>query len=203
MSLLTESYVRELANKHIIQSAERYGIYETRDSICKSLLTESRVNFSDGKNYDIFLSHSYLDKELVLGIKIELESFGFSVYVDWEEDPQLNRSNVTPENVSWIKKRMKSSSCLIYTVTDNSSTSKWMPWELGFMDGYTNKVAVLPIINNSKGFIGHEYLNIYPYIDKVPDTKTKKQLLWVTDRKDSNKYAKLKTWIGDGKLLSH
>ncbi|MFJ3394915.1 hypothetical protein [Leifsonia aquatica] len=37
-------------------------------------------------SYDIFLSHSYLDAETVLGIRATLQETGKSVYVDWKAD---------------------------------------------------------------------------------------------------------------------
>ena len=39
------------------------------------------------KIYDIFLSHSSSDAEIVAGLKLEIEDLGFSVYVDWIEGP--------------------------------------------------------------------------------------------------------------------
>jgi hypothetical protein len=63
-----------------------------------------RKTFSSQSTFDIFLSHSFLDREEVLGLYYELTSKGFSVYVDWIVDPQLDRSNVTKESASLIRK---------------------------------------------------------------------------------------------------
>lgn len=55
---------------------------------------------------------------------------------------------------------------LFYFTTNNSEYSKWMPWETGFFDGKKGKVAILPVISDDKsGFIGREYLDLYPYVD--------------------------------------
>ena len=47
------------------------------------------------RQFDIFLSHSYLDSELVLGLKATIETMHHSVYVDWVEDDHLARSDVS------------------------------------------------------------------------------------------------------------
>jgi hypothetical protein len=40
-------------------------------------------NCSDSKSYDVFLTHSIRDTELVLGLKILLNFYKYTVYVDW------------------------------------------------------------------------------------------------------------------------
>ena len=42
--------------------------------------------------FDVFLSHARVDEDVVYGAKRELERYGFSVYVDWIVDTQLDRS---------------------------------------------------------------------------------------------------------------
>lgn len=134
-----------------------------------SILTESmRVNKSTD-TYDVFLSHSISDSDLVLGIKTLLEErFNLRVYVDWVEDKQLNRDSVNVNTAETLRKRMQQSNSLFYLTTENSSKSKWMPWELGYFDGYKpNKVAILPVLKNSfDTFKGQEYLGLYPVIHK-------------------------------------
>lgn len=199
MAVLQESYIRNYA-KSYIKKAKQFSSNDSRDSIYKLALLESVENFSGIDTYDIFLSHSFLDKELILGVKLLLEKYNFSVYIDWTEDPQLDRKNVTRRNVELIKERMKNSTSLVYVVTDNSANSKWMPWELGFMDGYTGRVAILPVTNDNKGFKEHEYLNIYPYIDEAGFSKSPGQTLWVNDSTNKNKYSELEKWISSGEL---
>jgi len=46
-----------------------------------------------------------------------------------------------------------------------------MPWELGYMDARTGRVAVAPIFNEDDGdFNGREYLGLYPYLDLTNDS---------------------------------
>src|ERR1700730_9873596 len=56
--------------------------------------------------FDIFLSHSYADKKVILGTMLMLQQFGHSVYVDWIIDPELNRARVTKENADVLRWRM-------------------------------------------------------------------------------------------------
>lgn len=106
------------------------------------------------------------DAEIVLGVKLILEDANRSVYVDWLDDPEMDRSHVTPATANKIRGRMRSCRSLIYLHTDNSSQSKWMPWELGFSDAHHGAVAILPVTRTEQNdFRGQEYLGIYPWID--------------------------------------
>jgi len=193
MAIYTEEYLRERTRQKIGSSRFYSSGFDTA---VRFLLNESDVNFSDTNHYDIFLSHSYLDKELVLGVKIELERYGYSVYVDWVEDSQLNRKMVTPQNVILIKKRMQTSTSLLYVTSDHSTDSKWMPWELGYMDGYRSKVALFPISENgANNYRGTEYLGTYPYIDRMKSNNSANEMLWVTDQNNSKLYVSFDSWI--------
>jgi len=134
MSFFTEAQVRQKASE-----AKRYKTLSTEE-----FLIESNEKFeSSDKNYDIFLSHSKLDEELVLGIKISLEDMGYSVYIDWINDKQMDRTKVNNSTAQILKDRMNKSKSLIFVTTENSIHSIWMPWELGYFDGYKGKVAIL------------------------------------------------------------
>lgn len=132
------------------------------------LLNESLKSYKPNEAFDIFLSHSINDAELVLGIKLLLQQMGKTVYVDWIEDATLDRSEVTKETAEILRVRMRQSASLLYLATDNASSSKWMPWELGFFDGYkSNAVFILPVLDvPDQKFQGQEYLGLYPLITK-------------------------------------
>jgi hypothetical protein len=111
--------------------------YESRQYVRKSAdaLVHESAQFSEGKTYDVFLSHSFGDAAVILGIKYLIEEQGRSVYVDWIEDKGLDRKNVTAATADILRHRMRSCKSLIYATSQNSSQSKWMPWELGYFDG--------------------------------------------------------------------
>lgn len=156
MAYFTKQEARSYAARNV--STENYSV--VLDSITES------YKFFD--NFDVFLSHSMKDEDLVLGVVKILESMGQKVYVDWVVDKQLSRDSVTKETAETLRRRMKQSSRLLYLATDNASSSKWMPWELGYFDGLRpEKVAILPLVEYSfSSFNGQEYLGLYPALDK-------------------------------------
>lgn len=182
MALFTQSQLRARgATAAATRSADR-------------VLQESAKAFSRVGTYDIFLSHSFADATMILGLKKTLEGFGFSVYVDWIEDPTLNRSRVTPATAAVLRERMRSCRSLLYASSPNATASKWMPWELGYFDAYKGLVAVVPIVeSNQSSFVGQEYLGLYPYVDEA--TSTNGQLyLWINSGSANNSET-LKRWL--------
>src|SRR5947209_3205334 len=100
MALITENRLRTRAQNEISKGG--YGSpFDSLDAKAKNMVkgwvNEQRTFSAVPKSYDIFLSHSTNDAELVTGMKLTLEDLGYTVYVDWIEDPNLDRSNVTKE----------------------------------------------------------------------------------------------------------
>jgi len=130
------------------------------------------------EHFDIFLSHAYTDKVVVVGLYSILTGTGFSVYVDWIHDRhRLDRNNVTAANAAILRERMHQCDALFYATTRSHTTSKWMPWECGYFDGYDSKtdhgliqaghVAILPVVDSPHStFKGQEYLGLYPIAQK-------------------------------------
>jgi len=159
-----------------------------------TILTEKTQASAATGEFDIFLSHSMSDQKLILGIWLSLEDMGYKVYVDWIHDRQLSRESVTKETARVLRQRMISSDSLLYATTANSSNSKWMPWELGFKDGHSQKAAILPVAQQqSQTYAGQEYLGIYPYITRDPAQGDPKQRLWV--RTSATCYVLFDLWL--------
>lgn len=181
--LVTESLLREqagLLQKSVKKSAGR-------------ILMEQAGVASD-TIFDVFLSHSKADEQLILGARSLLEDQGFSVYVDWVEDPHLDRSKVSVETAEILKQRMNQCGMLIYAHSVNSAASTWMPWELGYFDGKTGKVAILPIVAGYENEYGaNEYLGLYPYLDYIAPKNSEEPILWVN--RSFNVYADLEAWL--------
>ena len=151
------------------QEARNYARSVTASFESYSSKLESIVESQNyRRQFDVFLSHSIRDAELVLGVANILEKMGQKVYIDWVVDKQLSRDSVTKETAETLRNRMKQSFKLLYLATDNASSSKWMPWELGYFDGLkSGKVAILPLVDSeSSSFRGQEYLGLYPALDK-------------------------------------
>ncbi|GEB12203.1 TIR domain-containing protein [Pimelobacter simplex] len=126
---------------------------------------------TEQNSFDVFLSHSMVDAAAVLGLMEWLESLGFSVYVDWVVDSELDRSKVDQSTAALLRQRMRQSSTLVYATSRAAQASKWMPWELGYFDGIKGQaqVAICPIETGAMAthFIGQEYLNLYKALEKL------------------------------------
>lgn len=153
------------------------------------------TDVADDETFDIFLSHSYLDKEVVEGIYLELTRMNFRVYVDWIVDDDLDRNKVTKSSALKIRNRLNNSRSLLLAISENAAISKWIPWELGYVDGNTNKCAIIPVSKISSSpeqYKGHEYLSIYPFIVKEKDQRGDEKL-WIVE--SSSRYVVLNDWI--------
>lgn len=58
-----------------------------------------------------------------------------SVYGDWKEHPELDRSAVERSTAEHFRRVMRRCNCLVFYAGPNAQGSQWMPWELGFFDG--------------------------------------------------------------------
>jgi hypothetical protein len=159
-----------------------------------AVLTEQRESCSLDTNFDAFLSHSYqdamIDLERMFGVQELLKQYGFSSYVDWVVDKQLEREDINDTTAETLRTRMDHCKFLLFVTSENSSESKWMPWELGYMDGKKDLVATLPISQTGgTGFAGQEYLGIYPYLDHYSDT------LWLNKPKPKYGICTIKQWL--------
>lgn len=193
--LINEDMLREMV---YIEHSQ----FETRET---KILRENRRLYSIRDKYDIFLSHSYLDKDLVYSLVDLFNKAGYSIYVDWMVDKELDRSNVNANTANRLRSRMQSCNGLAYVSTTNISHSKWCPWELGYVDGNKNgRCAILPIVKTSgESFKGQEYLGLYPYIDWKKSRENKKHEFWVNDPNDNRKYVALSTWLSGTEPFYH
>jgi len=163
----------------------------TMESSPSAILAKDAKAFNSLKSYDIFLSHSVKDGEIIYGLKGELEKQKLTVYVDWIEDPQLSRENVNKGTARTLKERMKVCRGLLYATSQNTQDSRWMPWELGYFDGIKNKVAICPISESGTTFTKSEYLQLYPKAEPHPDPK--ENYIWIWE--DGKILGDIRTWL--------
>jgi len=145
--------------------------------------------------YDIFLSHCFKDKVLADGLTEQFESLGYTVYIDWRDDPQLDRSHVNRQTARVLRHRLTSSKALFFVTSENAGGSRWMPWELGYMDGLKKTAAILPVSetgSENNEFMGQEYLGLYPYVT-VSNDASGMERIWIRD--DSRTYVRFDKWI--------
>lgn len=192
MALFTEQQIRNrFEREKRLRNSRGYRYFSATEALNEGRIAES------ARLYDIFLSHSSKDKELIAGLKMILEDLGFSVYVDWSDDA-LNPNDVTPETAKILRERMKQCKSLVYAFSENASNSKWMPWELGYFDALKNsRVAVLPISQTAKyAYKGSEFVGVY-YVVQIDQIQGKdEEALWVHKGDD---YVNFKFWLNDNK----
>lgn len=185
----------------IRQRAQRAQTVHNFSKSAATALNEAVAEQSTAKTYDIFLSHSFKDAELILGVKLKLEDHGYAVYIDWIEDPKLDRSKVTRDTAETIRDRMNCCKSLFYSTTPSSSDSKWMPWECGYMDGKRSRSAILPLTHTGLNiYDGQEYLGVYPYVVEGKD-KEGNIRLWV--HKAPKVYCTLDGWLSGKEPTRH
>lgn len=156
MSYVTEAEVRAAARR------ATQATFKTTASVLRESRDTARTTF------DVFLSHSYVDQDLVLGAKQILEDKGLTVYVDWINDPLLDRQTVTRVTAIKIRTRMRQCRTMFYLHSVNAKQSKWCPWELGYFDAFTHparKVFVFPVTGSDRSFTTQEYLSLYDTVD--------------------------------------
>lgn len=114
-------------------------------------------------HYDIFLSHSYSDSEAVALASSALKKRGFSVFVDWEDNPDADRAPGSPQVARKVKDALRRSTCLLSLASGNAEQSRWMPWECGYADAFSGKVAIFPLVRRSQDeFKDIGFMKLYP-----------------------------------------
>lgn len=185
--LLSKEFLREKARK-------RQSTFAHSAIINENAYLASHYDSKEGKTYDVFLSHSSLDHDLVLELVDLFNKAGYSVYVDWIEDQELDRSKVSKDTAKLLRERMDKSRSLAYVSTSNIVNSKWCPWELGYFDGKKDeRCCILPIMEGTR-FVGQEYLGLYPYLTYSKIEGKDEYEFWVHEQ-NSTKYVRLRMWL--------
>lgn len=154
MVFLRDPDIRERARRR----ARNSGV-----SVEQELSRSARLRRS---RYDIFLSQTSRDAEIVLGVYDLLTSSGYTVFCDWIETPEIDRDQVTPTNAAVIRACMGISDTLLFLDTRGAVQSLWMCWELGWFDGARGPVAILPVLAaEERHYRGREFLGLYPYVE--------------------------------------
>lgn len=114
------------------------------------------------KAYNLFLSHSYKDKDKLIELKDTLNRLGLNVYMDWVNDKdELHRTLTSADTAAVITERIKSSKVILYVHTTTSLDSKWTPWELGYAYALGKPILVYRPEPTAEE---PEYLQLYPSV---------------------------------------
>ena len=153
MPLLTQEAMRQRARS--VASEQGQTVEEILGGIARSP--------SDA--YDVFLSQTHADAEIVLGIYDLLTTSGLTVFCDWISAPEVSREAVTPHNAAFLRYVMGKCASLLFIDSQSAHESVWMGWELGWFDGHDGHVAILPVLTEEHSFYrGREFLGLYPYV---------------------------------------
>ena len=119
------------------------------------------------KQYNVFLSHSSKDREMVLDLVSRLNALDYVVYVDWVSDREdMDRNKANTDTAKVLLERMKQSNALMVIQTSNASVSPWVAWEIGFYLSTGKKICVydagIPPVYNP------EFMRMHP---KVRDSE--------------------------------
>lgn len=145
----------------------------------RGVVNEDRMFSKTTAKTSIFLSHSHQDKDVIEQSKIFFENLGISVYVDWADKTMPEKTD--GETAQKIKYQIISANDkFVLLATNNAVASKWCNWEVGIADPFKlphNKIALLPLAENSGAWNGNEYLQIYPRIERGT-TNTNDYYVW-------------------------
>lgn len=86
-----------------------------------------------------------------------------------------------------IRTLIKGADVFLFLATNNSVTSRWCPWELGFADGVKRNehIALIATRDTSGNHFGNEYLQLYRRIDQAT---TGNALYWYPKASQSPQY---------------
>lgn len=67
-----------------------------------------------------------------------------------------------------IKSKISQLTWFLYLATENSATSRWCPWEIGYADGVknTDMIVIIPTRDRDGRNYGNEYLDLYRHISR-------------------------------------
>lgn len=143
--------------------------YATSESIFKSESANINESIASMLGYKTaFLCHSHADKRRVIGVVRMLKQAGWDVYVDWQDQAMPEKPDKT--TARRIKAKISRLDYFLFLATDNSMSSRWCPWEIGYADGVktNDSILVIPTMGSFTTY-GSEYLQLYSRIDIAKD----------------------------------
>ena len=112
-----------------------------------------------------FLCHSHKDEDLAKGLQTLLAEDGWDIYIDWQDNTLPQEPN--KETASKIKNKIIETNWFLFLATNNSTSSRWCPWEIGYADAVkqNSNILIVPTTDQSGHWYGNEYLQLYRKID--------------------------------------
>ncbi|WP_054479254.1 toll/interleukin-1 receptor domain-containing protein [Achromobacter sp. 2789STDY5608615] len=140
--------------------------YDLRSAATRNFSLKYQQSRSYGQKTG-FLCHSHKDRDLALGLQQWLKEQGMELYIDWQ-DPHMPDlpDGTTADRIRTVIKRAE---IFLFLATNDSMSSRWCPWELGFADGVkrNEQIALIATRDTSGNYYGNEYLHLYRRIDQA------------------------------------
>lgn len=139
MQLIYKSSIEAIANRETNYNS----------TIEDQIVNEARLYGPSLHRTSVFLSHSHLDAKLIKPVVVFLRTMKVDVYVDWMDETMSQKTS--GETARRLKDKIKQNDKFIFLATDNSLTSKWCNWEVGYGDAqkYIEKIAIFPLLESS------------------------------------------------------
>lgn len=113
------------------------------------------------KSFDVFISHSYLDKEKIITLFKSLNEKGVSCYCDWTNDNDFLKRNMAGKYTEEVlKKRIQQSTYFLYADSDNSAKSKWVKFEIEYAKTIKKDIKIININNTAINDIQSQISNL-------------------------------------------
>lgn len=108
-------------------------------------------NVQNKKLFDVFISHSSKDSELVKKVIKVLNKNGFNCYCDWTSDSDfLKRELVSDYTKIVLEKRLEQSKSLFFIRTENSIASDWVKFEIEYFKSLGKAIYSIDYIDDHK-----------------------------------------------------
>ena len=166
------SQIRILAFKHL-QSIGKYVKLRKGFKGKKKIYMTEKTNFDmkpldlleriendsiqNKKSFDYFISHSFLDNELVKKIVKEMNKLNLHIYCDWFNDTDfLKRKYASKYTRIILKKRLEQSRKVLFIKTHNTNNesnnffSKWIKMEILYANKLKKEIEYIDFIGNKK-----------------------------------------------------
>lgn len=114
---------------------------DSNPEVLKQRLYVDRLEKS--KRFDMFISHNSKDEKEIVDFFKVVNKNGYVAYIDWVNDKfDLKRQWCNATTAEIIKERIKQSRVFVLYLSEQTISSQWCPWELGFADALGKKICV-------------------------------------------------------------
>ena len=115
------------------------------------------------KVFDVFISHNSKDEDRIVTFYKALNSLGYVAYIDWVNDKyDLKREWCNATTAKVIKERIKQSHVFILYLSQQTLSSQWCPWELGYADALGKNICVCYEIEDHQNI--PDFYKTYPQL---------------------------------------